>query len=480
MSYISLQYNTFLLLMVIAYYIVPQKIRWIVLLIGSFVFYYLCAGKSFYIFICMILLSYCGGNLIQKVKNKVRWIKQCVFVLSILVVVLPLVLCKYRNFLLTPLLHGDIYWIVPLGISFFTMQMIAYLVDIYREQIEPQQNPFKYALFISFYPQILQGPIPRYTQLQDQLLKGHEFDENNISRGLHLIIWGFFLKLMIADKASVIVDTVFSQPDLYQGGYVLVAGVLYSIQLYADFLACVTLTQGAAKLMGIDIVDNFRHPYFSRTVKEFWGRWHISLSSWLKDYIYIPLGGNRKGKIRKYLNILVTFLVSGIWHGAGYKYLVWGGLHGLYQIMGDITGRGRERICEKIGFQKDGKALIYGQRFFTFLWVALAWILFRAKTLRVGIQMIMSLFTVYNPWIFFDDSIFELGLAWKEVVVLLVSIGIMVMVSVRQEKESVSEVILEQPLIIRWMIYIMAVLVIFVFGTYGTGFNAQDFIYGGF
>lgn len=431
MSFISLQYNIFLLLMVITYYVVPKKIRWIFLLIGNFIFYYISAGRSIFIFACMILLSYFEGHLIRKLRDKDRWIKQCTLALSILLTALPLILYKQGNFLLALLGGGEYHWIVPLGISFFTMQMIAYLVDIYREQIEPQRNLFKYALFISYFPQILQGPIPRYTQLQDQLLKGHEFDENNISRGLHLIIWGFFLKLMIADKASVIVDTVFSQPDLYQGGYVLVAGVLYSIQLYADFLACVTLTQGAAKLMGIDVVDNFRHPYFSRTVKEFWGRWHISLSSWLKDYIYIPLGGNRKGKIRKYLNILVTFLVSGIWHGAGYKYLVWGGLHGSYQIMGDITGRGRERICEKIGFQKDGKALIYGQRFFTFLWVALAWILFRAKTLRVGIQMIMSLFTVYNPWIFFDDSIFELGLAWKEVVVLLVSIGIMVMVSVR-------------------------------------------------
>ncbi|MCI8741586.1 MAG: MBOAT family protein, partial [Lachnospiraceae bacterium] len=201
------------------------------------------------------------------------------------------------------------------------------------------------------------------------------------------IVWGFFLKLMIADKAAVVVNEVFGNWEAYRGGYVLVAGGLYSIQLYADFLSCVCLARGTAELFGIRLPENFRSPYRAESVKEFWGRWHISLSSWLRDYIYIPLGGNRKGRLRKWLHIFVVFTVSGIWHGAGYKYLFWGWMHGAYQVCGELTGSLQNRLFQVLGFPESGRGRGWLRRAGTWFWVMVAWIIFRAESLRQGLRM---------------------------------------------------------------------------------------------
>ena len=306
----------------------------------------------------------------------------------------PLVVTKNGDFVLKSLLHRKSYpWIVPVGMSFYTLQMISYLVDIFRGKIKAQRNLGKFALFVTFFPQVVQGPIPRYEQLGNQLYEGHPFEEKEFCKGLQLIVWGFFLKLMIADKASIVVNQVFDHWKAYQGCYVLVAGVLYSIQLYTDFLSCVCLSKGVAELFGIHLADNFRRPYLAESVKEFWGRWHISLSSWLRDYIYIPLGG-----------------------------------------------------------------------------------------IREGIAMVYKMITVYNPWIFFDDSLLRLGLSWKEWGMLGISLWVLCKVEQTQEKEvlDVRDRILRQPLALQWGFYLAAVAFIMVFGTYGFGFNAADFIYGGF
>ena len=337
----------------------------------------------------------------------------------------------------------------------------------------------KYALFISFFPQIVQGPIPRYEQLGKQLYAGHRFDERGFCSGIQMILWGFFLKMMIADKAAVIVNTVFDHPKAYQGGYVLAAAVMYSIQLYADFLSCVCLAQGCAELFGIRLSDNFRHPYFAESVKDFWGRWHISLSSWLRDYVYIPLGGNRRGKLRKYVNIGLTFLVSGIWHGARNKYIGWGLMHAGYEIGGDLTADMQRRIYRKLHLENTA-ALRYIRRAWTCFWVMLAWIIFRAGNLKTGLFMLYNMFAVYNPWIFWNDSLLQLGLGWKDWTVLAVSIAILIKVSILQESGSVRDRIAAWPLPFRWGLYILAVMTIVLCGSYGWGYNASDFIYGGF
>lgn len=482
MDFISINFYVFLCAVVCIYYIFPRKARWVVLLCGSLLFYYLASGATIWIFLGMIALSYACALLNEKLQTGTRkWIRRAVLAGSLLVTAAPLTISKGRELFVASFLHQNAdNWIIPLGLSFFTLQMLAYLVDVYQGKCKAQRNPFKYALFVSFFPQILQGPIPRYEQLQEQLCEGHAFDEKEFSKGLQLIIWGFFLKLMIADKAAVIVDTVFANYSMYRGCYILVAGILYSIQLYADFLACVSIAKGVAELFGVKLADNFRHPYMATSIKDFWGRWHISLSSWLRDYIYIPLGGSRKGKIRKYFNLAVTFLMSGFWHGAGIRYIFWGCMHATYYIAGDVTKKYKDRIYTLLGMPEGCAARRWIQRIGTFFWVMLAWIIFRARSLKEGIVIIDCMFRTYNPWIFFDDSLFKLGLEWKECFVLAASILLLMKVSMMQEKMCIRDKILQQPLLIRWILYIATIIVIYVFGTYGFGFNAQDFIYGGF
>ena len=296
-----------------------------------------------------------------------------------------------------------------------------------------------------------------------------------------LILWGFFLKLCIADKAAIVVNMVFDNYPLYSGIYVLVAGILYSFQLYTDFLACTTLAQGVAGLVGIQLMDNFRRPYLATSVKDFWRRWHISLSSWLRDYIYIPLGGNRKGTLRKYVNLLIVCAVSGIWHGAGYKFVFWGLLHGAYQVAGGLLAPVNRFLSRKLALDAHPHCKRACQRIFTFALVMFAWIIFRADSLSAGLSMIASVFTVHNPWVLTNDALFTLGLVWKEWAVLILCLAGLLAVGFVQEKGiSIREKILQASLPVRWAIYIGAILFVLVFGTYGYGYDAQAFIYGGF
>lgn len=479
MSYTSWTYFVLVIFVFVLYYAVPKRAQWTVLLAGSTLFYYLAAGrdrKVCLVFVLTIAISYLGGLILEK--NRSRILRAVFLITSIG----PLLLVKGNVFIGRYLPGGGLKTlIVPLGLSFYSLQIYSYLFDVYEERVEPQRNFAKYCLFISFFPQIIQGPIPRYKQLGGQLFGGNDFEYRNLVQGTQLIIWGFFLKLMIADKAAVVVNTIFDRYPAYLGVYVLVGGVLYSLQLYTDFLACTTLSQGVSELFGIHLINNFERPYFSRSIKEFWRRWHISLSHWLRDYVYIPLGGNRKGTLSKYKNLIVTFAVSGIWHGGSWKFLFWGLLHAAYQLMGGWTYKIRDGIYNRIDIPKDSLPRRLIQTIGTFFWAMLAWIIFRASSLKGAVRMIASIFTVYNPWILFDDSLLKLGLVGKDWNVLILSLTILFIVSALQERQvRIRDWINEQHVVIRWPIYILAIWAILLMGTYGFGFNAQDFIYGGF
>ena len=479
MSYTSWTYFVLVIFVFVLYYAVPKRAQWTVLLAGSTLFYYLAAGrdrKVCLVFVLTIAISYLGGLILEK--NRSRILRAVFLIASIG----PLLLVKGNVFIGRYLPGGGLKTlIVPLGLSFYSLQIYSYLFDVYEERVEPQRNFAKYCLFISFFPQIIQGPIPRYKQLGGQLFGGNDFEYRNLVRGTQLIIWGFFLKLMIADKAAVVVNTIFDRYPAYLGMYVLVGGVLYSLQLYTDFLACTTLSQGVSELFGIHLINNFERPYFSRSIKEFWRRWHISLSHWLRDYVYIPLGGNRKGTLSKYKNLIVTFAVIGIWHGGSWKFLFWGLLHAAYQLMGGWTYKIRDGIYNRIDIPKDSLPRRLIQTIGTFFWAMLAWIIFRASSLKGAVRMIASIFTVYNPWILFDDSLLKLGLVGKDWNVLILSLTILFIVSALQERQvRIRDWINEQHVVIRWPIYILAIWAILLMGTYGFGFNAQDFIYGGF
>ncbi len=478
MSYVNLEYYILVAIILTVYYLLPRKVRWTAILAGSAWFYVRAAGDvpQMMVFVFSIVISFAASHLINRQANKnmrIFWLWS-----AVLLSAGPLIVFKGSELFLKES-AGSLHLIVPVGLSFYTMQMIAYLADVYYGKISPQNNLLKYALFISFFPQIIQGPIPRYEQLGVQLFKGSKFEFTNLVRGAQLLLWGFFLKMMIADKAAIAVNQIFDHYRMYAGVYVLVAGVLYSIQLYTDFLACTVMAKGAAELFGISVADNFSHPYFSVSIQEFWRRWHMSLSSWLKDYIYIPLGGNRKGKFSKYVNLIITFGVSGVWHGGSWKFVFWGLLHAGYQIAGGLTRTTRDRLYKMAGIEKDSFAWKLYRTVGTFVWVMFAWIIFRAESLKTGLLMIKSVFTTFNPWILLNGSLNDL-MDYREWEILGISVFILFFVSRMQERMVIRDWILKQHISVRWGIYVCTVLFIWLCGTYGFGFDAQNFIYGGF
>ncbi|MDE7246301.1 MAG: hypothetical protein K2N43_00265 [Lachnospiraceae bacterium] len=478
MTYISITFYLFVLAALLLYYILPLKCRWLVLLGGSIFFYWkvMEAGMAMAVILATIMAAYGMGLLLERVRNK------GILAGAVLLMILPWFCIKNGNYVLEILLHRDgVEWIVPVGISFYTLQMISYLADVYMGRVAAQKNPAKFILYGMFFPQIVQGPIPRYDRLADQLYSGHRFDERMVVGGFYRILWGFFLKLMIADRAAVVVNEIFDNHYQYVGGYVLVAGVLYSIELYADFAACISISKGVANLFGIRLADNFNHPYLAVSVKDFWHRWHMSLSEWLKDYIYIPLGGSRKGRVRTYINLILTFIVSGIWHGAGLRFVVWGLMHAAYQIVGRLTQNIQRKAAKLLGLEEAAGVKLWIRRIWTFLCVMTAWIIFRAENLTTGIQMIGSMLRIRNLWIFTNDALLTLGLDWKEWVVLAVSVLILFVVSIKQERGvSFSNMIFRQPVYVRWALYLIAIFGIMTYGVYGMGYDSQAFIYGGF
>ena len=477
MSYITFPYYLLLAAAVPVYYIVPKNRRWVVLLTASILFYIsvISDPKAWLLLGLTVCISYAAGRILQTKKSR------AVLAAGILLSAAPLLMIRLLDLFCGPILGTIRFrWIVPVGLSFYTLQIVSYLADIYRGKTDPVRNAGQYALFILFFPYIIQGPIHRHSEIFSQLVEGHGYKEENIVRGARLILWGFFLKLMIADKAALYVDAVFASSDSYPGFYTAAALALYSIQLYADFLSCTTLSQGAAFLFGIRLIDNFDHPFFSLSVKEFWRRWHMSLSGWLKDYIYIPLGGSRRGKGRKYLNIIITFIVSGLWHGGSLKFILWGLMHALYQIAGDLTMKVREAFLKLIGIRNGSLVYRALKRTGTFILVSLAWIPFRAGSLTQSYAILRGLFRYFNPWVILDPGYLEIGMDRSDWRVLILSLAVLYFVSRTQEKLDLNEAVSRQSLVVRWGVFILGIAVIYVFGTYGAGYAAQNFIYGGF
>lgn len=482
MQYTTISYFFLVAFSLLFYYIFPRKHRWIVLIPANTAFLYLVnehGKKRMLVFLCAVILSYSFGRIIEKLRTK-RF-SGGVLLLGIIASALPLFAVRWNELAMRTVLHRNMMsLIVPIGLSFYSLQLIAYLVDIYKGKIKAQTNLFRFYVFSSFFPQIIQGPIPRYEQLEADLEKEHTFDSDEFVKGFMLIIWGFFLKYMIADKAGVFVDNVFDNYNLYSGAYILTAGILYSFQLYADFMSCTTISQGVAELFGIHLPDNFNHPYFSDSIRDFWRRWHMSFSFWLRDYIYIPLGGNRKGILRKYLNVIITFAVSGLWHGGSYKFIAWGLLHAFYQVYETATDKFRNKLYVAFNMPKSSKFRKVFRSVWTFIWVMFGWIIFRADSLMHGLSMIKRIFVSFDPWTFTGDRLMGLGLDWKDWMVLILSLIILLYVSIKQEKMNIRDRILKMRLLVRWAIYITAIVVVMVYGSYGMGFEAKDFIYGGF
>lgn len=472
MTYTSFYFMCFVALLGIIYFLTPQKYRYLVLLVFSGAFIYIAGGKSSVFFIYLTgLLAYVAAQLISKKKKIFLYI-------TILFVLGCLGLLKYRSYLF-PFGNSRLFSIsVPIGISFYSMSVIAYLVDVYKHKIEPEKNLFKFLLYVTWFPHILQGPIARFDRLSESLFSGAKFDYTRVCHGLQLMFWGVAQKLIIADRAFLVVNEVFTNYGKYGSTEIIYAAVLYALELYADFAGCVNISIGVSEIFGIQLDQNFAQPYFAITVQDFWRRWHMTLSSFLRDYVYIPLGGKKKGIIRKYLNLMITFLVSGIWHGVGNHFIFWGIMHGVYQVAGNLTKGVREKCETKLHINAQTTWYRVLRIIGTFIWVDIAWIFFRADSISHGFRLLKNLFTRWNPWSLFNEGLFRVGLDRKETYLLLFFLILMFVFDYLHEKGiRIRKTIDSYALLVRWGIYMALLVSIILFGKYGYGFNAVDFIY---
>lgn len=496
MLFNSIDFLIFFPVVYVVYYIFPAKLRYIWLLAASYYFY--MQWNPIYILLLFgcTLITYAAGLIMEHAKKQgsetgKRRRRTCLFS-CVAVLLLLLGFFKYFD-LAVSCLNTILRWvrlemvnwksnvILPVGISFYILQTMGYLIDVYRDDIYAEKNFFKYALFVSFFPQLVAGPIERSRNLLVQLQKEHKFCYEELRKGILLILYGLFCKIVIADRIAVIVDTVYDNYEVYPGLYIVFATLLFSIQIYCDFYGYSTIARGAALSLGIRLTDNFQAPYFSKSVKEFWRRWHISLSTWFRDYLYIPLGGNRRGKVRREMNLLFVFGVSGLWHGALLGYIFWGFLNGIYQVIGDIFTAFRKKAAAITGEQIFGKdrfsaRLLNG--IFTFGLVSFAWLFFRAGGFRSALRLIESMTSVWNWNIFFDGSIYQLGVAREYMLVTVAAILVLMLVdSCKYHGRDVAELVLAQGWWFRVVCYASLMIVLLVFGCYGEIYDTQQFIY---
>lgn len=488
MSYASVEFLLFVLVLVLIYYIFPKKHRYIVLLIGSLIFYYLFSGKYIIFILLSSVITYFSGKLIEKYNDK----RKLILTLSILLNLSFLLVLKYNNF------FGDIFrvvginipykkFILPIGISYYTLETISYLTDIYRKRMKAENNYLKVLLFLVYFPQIVEGPIANYSRLSKTLFNTERFNYDNFVSSFVLIGWGFVKKLVIADRAGIFVSKVFENN---YGGILLVIGViLYTLQIYADFSGCIDIVSGVSELFGVKLDENFKRPFFSKSIQEFWRRWHITLGTWLKEYVFYPVSLskiNMKLNLKlmkmksKYLSkfiitafpLFFVWFFNGMWHGTSFKYVV----YGLYYYVLMMIGILLEPILKKIISIFKVNTEVWSYKFFqairTILIVCFGMFLFRVDSFA---QMGVMLHSKEST------ALFSLGLKKADFALLIVGIFIMLIVGVMQEFNiNIREELQKQNLIFKWLVYYIIIFSIIIFGIYGKGYDAASFIYGGF
>ncbi|MCI1930070.1 MAG: MBOAT family protein [Clostridia bacterium] len=412
------------------------------LLIASYYFYMCWKPTLIVLIVFLTFVNYCASWLIYKAHEKRK--KKSILIVCLIINFGLLFIFKYFNFAVDSIysvlgllgLHYNVPEfdiILPMGISFYTFQAAAYTIDVYREDVKPVKNYVVFSLFITFFPQLVAGPIERSKNLIKQFYKKHRFYMENVLAGLEIMLWGYFKKVVIADRIAVAVNTVFNNCEYYSGLYLVIAMILFTFQIYCDFSGYSDIAKGSARVLGFDLMTNFDRPFMSKSIKEFWRRWHISLSTWFLDYVYIPLGGNRCSRIKKYRNLFITFLVSGMWHGASWTFIIWGALHGVFQIIGDMTRGIRERISHALHFDVGffGFVSAVCSILITFMLVAVAFVFFRANTIQDAFYIFSHMFWDFRKWITpqylyevftnFGLNIFELKISAFAIIVLIVA-----------------------------------------------------------
>lgn len=471
MSFVSISFIIFLLIIILCYYIVPVRFQYLILLLGSICFYFIFSIQAFAFLLGSTVIAFAGAIYLARAPKE--WLRRCTVAFVIGLNIFLLIGLKYFSFW-----TDKSSFVVPLGISFYTLSLVGYMIDISRNKYDPEKNFLYFLLYTSYFPHILQGPIARYDKLGKQFKLYHSFDYVRVTRGCQLMIWGYLKKMVIADRAAVFVDAVYGQVATGSGTLFLVASLFYTVQIYADFSGCVDIALGVSEIFGIKLTDNFEQPYLAVSIQDFWRRWHISLSSWFRDYLYIPLGGNRKGTVRRWLHVLIVFGVSGFWHGVGINYIIWGLLHGIYQAVGNLFMPVRRCVAKILHTEKETTGIRAVHIMGTCLLVNFAWIFFRVTDLSQAVTIIRMIFTDFSPWILTDGTLYTFGLSEKSMHLLILMTGILFFVDVLHERGiSIRQQISRECLFIRWVLYLGAVYAILLFGIYGIGYDSSSFIY---
>ena len=501
MAITSLFYFIFLLVGLICYYLLPKKWQWVELLLLSIVFYCLSAvpGTIIYLIVSTVM-AWITTNGLEKSReksgNEGKFLWRVLLIGTIIVDIVLWFLLKGKSFV------QIVDWVAALGMGYYTLQIIGYTMDCYWGNVKAQKNVCKLFLFTAFFPQLIAGPISRYSALE-HLYDKHNFQYENIAHGAQRILWGMFKKIVIAERVRPIVDMIWANPDGYGGCFTWIALLVYPLQMYADFSGCMDVVIGTAEMFGIKLTENFNNPFMALTSQEFWQRWHITLGTWAKDYVLYPVlkskpfvalnkffkkkGHKKIGKfVSTSLGMFVLWGVMGIWHGA-YKYIIgvslwyWAVLT-IENFLHPMT----TTFFSKLGCDVNSFGYKFFQRLKTYVIYAIGAAFFRAGSISEGFGFIKRLFCtfksgVWNPWILFDGSILELAGTGKNLNIIILGVFLMIIVAVLREKHGYARNWLDkQPLVFRWMIYIGLLVVIILYGKYGRDFQAAEFIYGGF
>ena len=530
MLFTSINFLLLVLITFVLYYTLPKRMQWGILLIASYIFYFI-AGPSFLPFIAITTVSaHILGIQISKVQEEQKQYllenksslskeekkaykvanknKQKKYMLiAVLINLGILAVLKYTNFVIynvnevSKVFGGEgalsfANMIIPLGISFYTFQTLSYIMDVYNNRHGAEKNLGKFALFVSFFPQLVQGPISRYGDLSQTLCQEHQWDSKNISFGMQRILWGYFKKMVIADRALIAVKTLIENPDEYTGFYVFVGMMLYALQLYADFSGGIDITIGIAQIFGIRLKENFIRPYFSKSIKEYWNRWHITMGSWFTDYVFYPVSiskpmrtiskksrvrlGDKIGKrVPVYLAAIIVWFTTGIWHGASWNFIVWGLANCAVILVSQELEPLYKRFHDR--FDVNGKTAF---RIFQVIRTVLLMSAIRTfdcyRDVPLTFKMFGTMFTEWNMVEVLSVGIFNLGLSVSDYVVLAIGTLTLLFVSLKQRSAEVRKTLHIKPYIVQYLIFLGMFLAIMVFGVYGIGFEQSQFIYNQF
>lgn len=507
-TFTSFYFLCFYLALLIIYYIIPRKLQWAMLLLGSISYYFLAGNGLMILYPVVTCLSaYLISMKISKTEVQSR--KRLLLILAILIQIGILFALKYVNFGINTVngvgswfgngsILGNFEILAPLGISFYSFTILSYVIDVYNQLAEPVKNPLKVLLYGMYFPNILSGPILRYHEDAKSFFVPHPLSYKNLTYGLQRMLWGFFKTLVVSERLARVVNTIYSSSNEYEGIYVWVGTVCFAFQLYSNFSGCMDIVLGMSETFGITLPENFNLPFLSKTVAEYWRKWHITLGVWMKEYIFYPLlrtncfnklakrlknkYGKKAGKqLTTFIAMFLLWFTVGVWHGGDWKYVIGSGLlHWLYIVLEEVLAPGFEKLLLKMHINPQGKGVNVFRVIRTFFLVNVGFVFFRADSVSTACHMLGNSMKRFNILSFVNGGVFTLGLDWIEWVILLISLLIMITGSVLQSKVSLRDRLANMNILVRWMILFAFLFFVILLGYYGPGYSAAEFIYQGF